>query len=58
MKKGGSLLVIAHPFPFALARVAGPCNCIRRAQPYIGVWFRPFHEVLDVMTRPQGHQYS
>jgi len=45
MKKGDIVLIIAHHFPFALARIAGPFNYISHAHPHIGVWFRHFRAV-------------
>ena len=49
MKKGDIVLVITHHFPFALTKIAGPYNYISHAQPHIGVWFRHFRPVQDVM---------
>lgn len=48
MEIGDRVLLFAHHFPFALARVKGAYNYIRRAAPEIGVWFRHFREVEDV----------
>ena len=42
------VLLFAHHFPFALARVAGEYNYIRARAPEIGVWFRHFRRVDDV----------
>jgi hypothetical protein len=48
MKPGDQVLIIAHHFPFALARVAGPYNYISRSLPHIGVWFRHFRQVDSI----------
>jgi hypothetical protein len=42
------VLVIAHHYPVAVVRVAGPYNYIREKAPEIGVWFRHFREVDDI----------
>jgi hypothetical protein len=42
------VLLFAHHFPLALARVSGSYNYIRTAAPEIGVWFRHFRAVDDV----------
>lgn len=49
MRKDDVVLIITHHFPFALARIAGPYNYISRAQPHLGVWFRHFRRVRDVV---------
>jgi hypothetical protein len=48
MAAGDHVLLFAHHFPFALARVTGEYNYIRVAAPEIGVWFRHFRSVVDV----------
>lgn len=48
MQVGDNVLLFAHHFPFALARVTGEYNYIRAAAPEIGVWFRHFRAVGDV----------
>jgi hypothetical protein len=48
MEVGDRVLLFAHHFPFALARIAGAYNYIREAAPEIGVWFRHFRHVDDV----------
>ena len=48
MKQGDLVLVVAHHFPFALAKVAGPYSYISHALPHIGVWFRHFRAVRDI----------
>jgi hypothetical protein len=48
MDIGDWVLLFAHHFPLALARVAGPYNYIRSAAPEIGVWFRHFRKVEDI----------
>jgi len=45
MEEGDWVLLFAHHFPFALARVAGEYNYIRKSVPKIGVWFRHFRKV-------------
>ena len=49
MKVGDRVLIIVHHFPFALVSVAGKYNYIREKAPEIGVWFRHFRKVKDVM---------
>lgn len=48
MTVGDRVLLFAHHFPFALARISGDYNYIRVAAPEIGVWFRHFRSVDDV----------
>lgn len=48
MAAGDYVLVIAHHYPFALARIAGDYNYIRATSAEIGVWFRHFRPVDDV----------
>jgi hypothetical protein len=48
MEVDDRVLLFAHHFPFALARVTGVYNYIREAAPEIGVWFRHFRSVDDV----------
>jgi hypothetical protein len=48
MELGDYILVFAHNFPFALARVDGPYNYIKEKVPELGVWFRHFRRVTDV----------
>jgi len=48
MDIGDRVLLFAHHYPFALARVSGPYNYIRNKAAEIGVWFRHFRRVDDV----------
>ncbi len=48
MEIGDRVLLFAHHFPFAIARVAGPYNYIRARAPEIGVWFRHFRKVDNI----------
>ena len=48
MAEDDRVLIFAHNFPFALARVKGPYNYIRSIAPEIGVWFRHFREVDEI----------
>lgn len=48
MQVGDRVLLFAHHFPLALARVSGDYNYIREPAPEIGVWFRHFRSVDDV----------
>jgi len=48
MAIGDWVLLFAHHFPLALARVAGDYNYIRSIAPEIGVWFRHFRQVDSV----------
>jgi hypothetical protein len=45
MQESDLVLIVAHHFPFALARIAGPYNYIRSGDPNLGVWFRHFRRV-------------
>lgn len=42
------VLLFAHHFPFALARISGSYNFIRSDARKIGVWFRHFRAIDDV----------
>lgn len=48
MQVGDRVLLFAHHFPFALARIAGDYNYVRAAVPELGVWFRHFRPVDDI----------
>ena len=48
MEIGDRILLFAHHYPLALARVSGPYNYIRAQAPEIGVWFRHFRTVDDI----------
>lgn len=48
MKIGDRVLLFAHHFPLALAKVSGEYNYVRAAVPELGVWFRHFRAVEDV----------
>lgn len=58
MAVGDFVLVVAHHYPFALARVTGKYNYIRSPQEELGVWFRHFRPVkvlgyyADFVTNP------
>ena len=52
MKRGDKVLIIVHHFPFAVATVAGDYNYILRTEPELGIWFRHFRRVKDVMYFP------
>ena len=49
MKAGDKVLIIVHHFPFAVCTVDGEYNYIRRIEPELGVWFRHFRRVKDVI---------
>jgi len=49
MQKGDKVLIIVHHFPFAVVTVDGDYNYIRRTEPELGVWFRHFRRVKDVI---------
>ena len=49
MKTGDKVLIIVHHFPFAVVTVDGDYNYIRRTEPELGVWFRHFRRVRDVI---------
>ncbi|MGH0037118.1 MAG: hypothetical protein ACQGVK_19005 [Myxococcota bacterium] len=48
MKPDDLVLVIAHHFPLALARVTGDYNYISRTEREIGVWFRHFRRAETI----------
>ncbi len=48
MAVGDYILLFAHHFPLALARVSSEYNYIRAAVPELGVWFRHFRKVDEV----------
>lgn len=48
MERKDIVLIMAHHFPFALARVKGDYNYIRKTEQRLGLWFRHFREVEDV----------
>ncbi len=49
MQIGDKVLIIAHHFPFAVVTVDGEYNYIRRTDPNLGVWFRHFRRVKEVI---------
>jgi len=49
MRKEDKVLIIVHHFPFAVVTVDGDYNYIRRTEPELGVWFRHFRRVKDVI---------
>ena len=49
MQTGDKVLIIVHHFPFAVVTVDGDYNYIRRTEPELGVWFRHFRRVKDVI---------
>lgn len=49
MKEGDKVLIIAHHYPFAVATIDGDYNYIRKSVPEIGVWFKHFRRVRDVI---------
>ena len=49
MQPGDKVLIILHHFPFAVVTVDGDYNYIRRTEPELGVWFRHFRRVRDVI---------
>jgi hypothetical protein len=49
MKEGDKVLIIVHHFPFAVVTVDGEYNYIRRTEPELGVWFRHFRRVKEVI---------
>ena len=49
MEEGDNVLIIVHHFPFAVVTVDGEYNYIRRTEPELGVWFRHFRRVKDVI---------
>lgn len=58
MDVGDIILVVAHHYPCALARVTGPYNYIRAPKVELGVWFRHFRKIevlgyyADIVTHP------
>jgi len=49
MEIGDKVLIIVHHFPFVVVTVVGDYNYIRRTEPELGVWFRHFRRINDVM---------
>ena len=49
MQKGDKVLIIVHHFPFAVVTIDGNYNYIRNVVPEIGVWFKHFRRVKDVI---------
>ena len=49
MQIGDKVLIISHHFPVALVTIDGEYNYIRRAEPKLGVWFRHFRRIKDVV---------
>lgn len=49
MAIGDKVLIIIHHFPFAVVTVDGEYNFIRMTVPELGVWFRHFRKVRDVI---------
>lgn len=49
MQKDDKVLIIVHHFPFAVATVDGDYNYIRKREPELGVWFRHFRRVKDII---------
>jgi len=43
------VLIIVHHFPFAVVTASGDYNYIRRTEPELGVWFRHFRRIKDVV---------
>ncbi len=49
MQHGDKVLIIVHHFPFAVVTVCGDYNYIRITEAELGVWFRHFRRVTDVI---------
>ena len=49
MQIGDKVLIIVHHFPLAVVTVDGDYNYVRRTEPELGVWFRHFRRVKDVI---------
>ena len=49
MEVGDRVLIISHHFPFAVCTVSGPYNYIKHPVPELGVWFRHFRRVDQIM---------
>jgi len=58
MNIGDLVLIVAHHYPCALARVSGGYNYIRNPEEELGIWFRHFRRVdvlgyyADYVTNP------
>ena len=48
MEIGDRILLFAHHYPFALARISGDYNFIRNRTPELGLWFRHFRAIDEV----------
>ncbi len=49
MQIGDKVLIISHHFPVALVTVDDDYNYMRRAEPKLGVWFRHFRRIKNVV---------
>lgn len=49
MQVGDKVLIISHHFPVALVTVDSEYNYIRRTEPKLGVWFRHFRRIKNVV---------
>jgi len=49
MEVGDRVLIMAHHFPVAVCTVAGEYNYIRHTAEELGIWFRHFRRVSDVV---------
>ena len=49
MEVGDRVLVMAHHFPVAICTVSGDYNYIRHTSEELGVWFRHFRRVTNVV---------
>lgn len=49
MAIGDKVLIIVHHFPYAVVTVDGEYNYIRRTEPELGVWFRHFRRIKEVV---------
>lgn len=49
MEIGDRVLIISHHFPFAVCTVSGNYNYIKHPVPELGVWFRHFRRVDQII---------
>ena len=55
MEIDDKVLIIVHHFPFAVVTVDGDYNYIRRTEPELGVWFRHFRRIKDIIYFADYH---
>lgn len=49
MQIGDQVLIMSHHFPFAVCTIAGDYNYIKTPVPELGIWFRHFRRVENIL---------